>query len=136
MAKTFDSALIASVTEKLASIGISESFINPDELDATMEVLRNLKKNNKAAAAEAEAAQKKVASAEAFAKGKAMLANAKVGDIVTVICGSGKFAKEYQFPIEKVGESTVTVEFTETNTPNGTTGKRYIKFDKVVSVNN
>ena len=120
--KEISQALLAAQAEKLATIGISKDFINLDELDATMEVLRLLKKDGKDAFAEQAKAQKKVADAEAFARGEALLKNAEKGDIATVICGSGKLAKEYEFPIVKIGEKTITVEYTEENTPNGTVG--------------
>ena len=132
--KEISQALLAAQAEKLATIGISKDFINLDELDATMEVLRLLKKDGKDAFAEQAKAQKKVADAEAFARGEALLKNAEKGDIATVICGSGKFAKEYDFPIVKIGEKTITVEYTEENTPNGTVGVRYPSFAKVVAV--
>ena len=132
--KEISQALLAAQAEKLATIGISKDFINLDELDATMEVLRMLKKDGKDAFAEQAKAQKKVADAEAFARGEALLKNASKGDIATVICGSGKFAKEYDFPIVKIGEKTITVEYTEKNTPNGTVGVRYPSFAKVVAV--
>ncbi len=132
--KEISQALLAAQAEKLATIGISKDFINLDELDATMEVLRLLKKDGKDAFAEQAKAQKKVADAEAFARGEALLKNAEKGDIATVICGSGKFAKEYEFPIVKIGEKTITVEYTEKNTPNGTVGVRYPSFAKVVAV--
>lgn len=132
--KEISQALLAAQAEKLATIGISKDFINLDELDATMEVLRLLKKDGKDAFAEQAKAQKKVADAEAFARGEALLKNAEKGDIATVICGSGKFAKEYEFPIVKIGEKTITVEYTEENTPNGTVGVRYPSFAKVVAV--
>lgn len=132
--KEISQALLAAQAEKLATIGISKDFINLDELDATMEVLRLLKKDGKDAFAEQAKAQKKVADAEAFARGEALLKNAEKGDIATVICGSGKFAKEYDFPIVKIGEKTITVEYTEKNTPNGTVGVRYPSFAKVVAV--
>ena len=132
--KEISQALLAAQAEKLATIGISKDFINLDELDATMEVLRLLKKDGKDAFAEQAKAQKKVADAEAFARGEALLRNAEKGDIATVICGSGKLAKEYEFPIKKIGEKTITVEYTEENTPNGTVGPRYPSFAKVVAV--
>lgn len=132
--KEISQALLAAQAEKLATIGISKDFINLDELDATMEVLRLLKKDGKDAFAEQAKAQKKVADAEAFARGEALLKKAEKGDIATVICGSGKFAKEYDFPIVKIGEKTITVEYTEENTPNGTVGVRYPSFAKVVAV--
>ena len=132
--KEISQALLAAQAEKLATIGISKDFINLDELDATMEVLRMLKKDGKDAFAEQAKTQKKVADAEAFARGEALLKNAKKGDIATVICGSGKFAKEYDFPIVKIGEKTITVEYTEKNTPNGTVGVRYPSFAKVIAV--
>ena len=132
--KEISQALLAAQAEKLASIGISKDFINLDELDATMEVLRLLKKDGKDAFAEQAKAQKKVADAEAFARGEALLKKAEKGDIATVICGSGKFAKEYDFPIVKIGEKTITVEYTEDNTPNGTVGPRYPSLGKVIAI--
>ena len=132
--KTFSSSLLAAQTEKLATIGISKDFINLDELDATMEVLRQLKKSGKEMFAEQQKAAREAKNAEAVENGKALLKDAKVGDIATVICGSGKFAKEYKFPIEKIGEATITVRYTESNTPNGTVGVRYINFGKVIGV--
>ena len=132
MTKTIDSVLIADATSKLESIGISASFANLDLLDAIIEVARNIKKNGKAAFQKEEAAKRDIAKAEAFAKGKALMAKAKVGTHFIAIVGSGKFAKEYEFEALKIGENTVTVEYTEDNTPNGETGKRYINYAKVV----
>lgn len=132
MAKTFDSVLIADATSKLESIGISESFANLDLLDAIIEVARNIKKNGKAAFQKEEAAKRDIAKAKAFANGKKLMINAEVGTHFIAIVGSGKFAKEYEFEALKIGENTVTVEYTEDNTPNGETGKRYINYAKVV----
>ena len=132
MAKTIDSVLIADATSKLESIGISETFANLDLLDATIEVARNIKKSGKAAFQKEEAAKRDIAKAEAFAKGKALMARAEVGTHFIAIVGSGKFAKEYEFEALKIGENTVTVEYTEDNTPNGETGKRYINYAKIV----
>ena len=134
MAKTIDSVLIADATSKLESIGISETFANLDLLDAIIEVARNIKKNGKAAFQKEEAAKRVEAKAEAFAKGKNLAKSAKIGDTVVAIIGSGKFAKEYSFPIQKIGENTITVEYTEDNSPNGETGKRYINYAKVVNI--
>ena len=132
MAKTIDSVLIADATSKLESIGISASFANLDLLDAIIEVARNIKKNGKAAFQKEEAAKRDIAKAEAFANGKKLMANAEVGTHFIAIVGSGKFAKEYEFEALKIGENTVTVEYTEDNTPNGETGKRYINYAKIV----
>ena len=132
--KEFAAALLDAQAEKLATIGISKDLINLDELDATMEVLRQLKSGNKKALKAQAAADKKVKDAEDFARGEALLKNAEKGDIATVICGSGKLAKEYEFPIVKIGEKTITVEYTEENTPNGTVGPRYPSFAKVIAV--
>ena len=132
MAKTFDSVLIADATSKLESIGISESFTNLDLLDAIIEVARNIKKNGKAVFQKEEAAKRDIAKAEAFANGKKLMANAEVGTHFIATVGSGKFAKEYEFEALKIGENTVTVEYTEDNTPNGETGKRYINYAKIV----
>ena len=132
MAKTIDSVLIADATSKLESIGISESFANLDLLDAIIEVARNIKKNGKAAFQKEEAAKRDIAKAEAFANGKKLMAKAEVGTHFIAIVGSGKFAKEYEFEALKIGENTVTVEYTEDNSPNGETGKRYINYAKIV----
>ena len=132
MAKTIDSVLIADATSKLESIGISETFTNLDLLDAIIEVARNIKKNGKAAFQKEEAAKRDIAKAEAFAKGKALMAKAEVGTHFIAIVGSGKFAKEYEFEALKIGENTVAVEYAEDNTPNGEIGKRYINYAKVV----
>ena len=132
MAKTIDSVLIADATSKLESIGISESFTNLDLLDAIIEVARNIKKNGKAAFQKEEAAKRDIAKAEAFANGKALMAKAEVGTHFIAIVGSGKFAKEYEFEALKIGENTVTVEYTEGNSPNGEVGKRYINYAKIV----
>lgn len=132
MAKTIDSVLIADAASKLESIGISESFTNLDLLDAIIEVARNIKKNGKEAFKATESAKREEAKAEAFANGKALMAKAEVGTHFIAIVGSGKFAKEYEFEALKIGENTVTVEYTEDNTPNGETGKRYINYAKIV----
>ena len=132
MAKTFDSVLIADATSKLESIGISESFTNLDLLDAIIEVARNIKKNGKAVFQKEEAAKRDIAKAEAFANGKKLMANAEVGTHFIAIVGSGKFAKEYEFEALKIGENTVTVKYTEDNTPNGKTGKLCIGYSKIV----
>ena len=112
--------------ETFAQIGIQANDL--DSINAAIEALRLMKKDGKEAFAEQAKAAKKVADAEAFAHGKELLANAKVGDIATVICGSGKFA------IQKIGEKTITVEYTEGNTPNGTVGPRYPSLAKVIAV--
>ena len=131
MAK-IDSVLIADATSKLESIGISEGFTNLDLLDAITEVVYKIKKIGKAAFQKEEAAKRDIAKAEAFAKGKALMAKVEVGTHFIAIVGSGKFAKEYEFEALKIGENTVTVEYTEDNTPNGETGKRYINYAKIV----
>ena len=112
MAKTIDSVLIADATSKLESIGISESFANLDLLDAIIEVARNIKKNGKAAFQKEEAAKRDIAKAEAFAKGKALMAKAEVGTHFIAIVGSGKFAKEYEFEGLKIGTSYLIVGLT------------------------
>ena len=134
MAKTIDSVLIADATSKLESIGISESFANLDLLDAIIEVARNIKISVTNSIKAVESAKREEAKAEAFAKGKNLAKSAKIGDTVVAIIGSGKFAKEYSFPIQKIGENTITVEYTEDNSPNGETGKRYINYAKVVNI--
>lgn len=118
--------------ETFAQIGIQAD--NLDSITAAIDALKEMKKAGQALFEEQEKAAKKVASAEAFENGKKLLADAKVGDIATVICGSGKFAKEYEFAIQKIGEKTITVEYTEENTPNGTVGPRYPSLAKVIAV--
>lgn len=118
--------------ETFAQIGIQANDL--DGINAAIEALRLMKKDGKEAFAEQAKAAKKVADAEAFAHGKELLAKAKVGDIATVICGSGKFAKQFKFAIQKIGEKTITVEYTEGNTPNGTVGPRYPSLAKVIAV--
>jgi len=118
--------------ETFATIGIQAD--NLDSINAAIDALKEMKKAGKEAFAEQAKAAREAAKAEAIEAGKALVKDAKVGDIATVICGSGKFAKEYQFPIVKIGEATITVNYTEDNTPNGTTGVRYINFGKVVSI--
>ena len=118
--------------ETFAQIGIQANDL--DGINAAIKALNLMKKEGKDAFAAQAKAAKKVADAEAFAHGKELLANAKVGDIATVICGSGKFAKQYKFAIQKIGEKTITVEYTEENTPNGTVGLRYPSLAKVIAV--
>ena len=118
--------------ETFAQIGIQANDL--DGINAAIEALRLMKKEGKDAFAAQAKAEKKVANAEAFEHGKALVANAKVGDIATVICGSGKFAKQYKFAIQKIGEKTLTVEYTEDNTPNGTVGPRYPSLGKVIAI--
>ena len=118
--------------ETFAQIGIQANDL--DGINAAIKALNLMKKEGKVAFAAQAKAAKKVADAEAFANGKELVANAKVGDIATVICGSGKFAKQYKFAIQKIGEKTITVEYTEENTPNGTVGPRYPSLAKVIAV--
>ena len=132
--KEFSPSLLAAQADKLATIGFSKDSVNVEELDATIEVLRQLKNANKEAIKAQAQAERDANKAEAVAAGRALVEKAKKGDIATVICGSGKFAKEYKFPIVKIGENTITVEYTESNTPNGTVGPRYINFGKVVKI--
>jgi hypothetical protein len=132
--KVFAQSLVNSVVEGLGAMGINAECTNKDLLDCAIDVIRKIKEGAKEALKAQDAADKKVKDAEAFENGKNLLKDAKVGDIATVICGSGKFAKEYDFPIVKIGEKTITVEYTEENTPNGTTGPRYPSLAKVVAV--
>ena len=118
--------------ETFAQIGIQANDL--DGINAAIKALNLMKKEGKDAFAAQAKAAKKVADAEAFAHGKELLANAKAGDIATVICGSGKFAKQFKFAIQKIGEKTITVEYTEGNTPNGTVGPRYPSLAKVIAV--
>ncbi len=118
--------------ETFAQIGIQANDL--DGINAAIDALREMKKAGKAEFEAQAKAAKKVADAEAFAHGKELLASAKVGDIATVICGSGKFAKQFKFAIQKIGEKTITVEYTEGNTPNGTVGPRYPSLAKVIAV--
>ena len=132
--KVFSADLVSTVVEGLDAMGIDSSCTDKNLLDCAIYIIRKIKEGAKEAFKTQAAAAKKVADAEAFANGEKLLADAKIGDIATVICGSGKLAKEYDFPIVKIGEKTITVEYTEENTPNGTVGPRYPSKAKVVAV--
>ena len=132
--KEFAADLVSTVVEGLNAMGINSSCTDKNLLDCAIDEIRKIKEGAKEAIKAQAKAEKKVADAEAFANGEKLLADAKVGDIATVICGSGKLAKEYEFPIVKIGENTITVEYTEENTPNGTVGPRYPSKAKVVAV--
>ena len=132
--KVFSADLVSVVVEGLNAMGINADCKDKDLLDCAIDEIRKVKASAKEALAEQANADKKVKAAEDFARGLELLKGAKVGDIATVICGSGKFAKEYKFPIQKIGEKTITVEYTADNTPNGETGKRYPSIAKVVAV--
>ena len=134
MDKTFDVALVEKVVAGLNSMGIDESCSDKDLLDCAIEQIRKIKKSVTDSIKAVETAKREEAKAEAFAKGKNLAKSAKIGDTVVAIIGSGKFAKEYSFPIQKIGENTITVEYTEDNSPNGETGKRYINYAKVVDI--
>ena len=134
MEKTFDVALVEKVVAGLSAIGIDENCSDKDLLDCTIEQIRKIKKTIADSIKAVETAKREEAKAEAFAKGKNLAKSAKIGDTVVAIIGSGKFAKEYSFPIQKIGENTITVEYTEENSPNGETGKRYINYAKVVDI--
>lgn len=132
--KVFSADLVSTVVEGLNAMGINATCTDKNLLDCAIDEIRKIKEGAKEALKAQDAAAKKVADAEAFANGEKLLANAKVGDIATVICGSGKFAKEYEFPIVKIGEKTITIEYVEGNTPNGTVGVRYPSKAKVIAV--
>lgn len=132
--KVFSADLVSTVVEGLNAMGINATCTDKNLLDCAIDEIRKIKEGAKEALKAQDAAAKKVADAEAFANGEKLLADAKVGDIATVICGSGKFAKEYNFPIVKIGEKTITIEYVEGNTPNGTVGVRYPSKAKVVAV--
>ena len=134
MDKTFDVALVEKVVAGLNSMGIDESCSDKELLDCTIEQIRKIKKSVTDSIKAVESARREEAKAEAFAKGKNPAKSAKIGDTVVAIIGSGKFAKEYSFPIQKIGENTITVEYTEDNSPNGEVGKRYINYAKVVDI--
>ena len=134
MEKTFDSVLVAKVVEGLSAMGIDEACTDKNLLDCTVEQIRKIKKTISDSIKAVETAKREEAKAEAFANGKNLAKSAKIGDTVVAIIGSGKFAKEYSFPIQKIGENTITVEYTEDNSPNGETGKRYINYAKVVNI--
>ena len=134
MEKMFDSVLVEKVVEGLSAMGIDEVCNDKDLLDCTIEQIRKIKKSVTDSIKAVETAKREEAKAEAFAKGKNLAKSAKIGDTVVAIIGSGKFAKEYSFPIQKIGENTITVEYTEDNSPNGETGKRYINYAKVVNI--
>jgi hypothetical protein len=132
--KVFSADLVSTVVEGLNAMGINATCTDKNLLDCAIDEIRKIKEGAKEALKAQDAAAKKVADAEAFANGEKLLANAKVGDIATVICGSGKFAKEYNFPIKKIGEKTINIEYVEGNTPNGTVGVRYPSKAKVIAV--
>ena len=134
MEKTFDSVLVAKVVEGLSAMGIDETCDSKELLDCTIEQIRKIKKTISDSIKAVETARREEAKAEAFANGKNLAKSAKIGDTVVAIIGSGKFAKEYSFPIQKIGENTITVEYTEDNSPNGEVGKRYINYAKVVNI--
>ena len=134
MEKTFDVALVEKVVAGLSAIGIDENCSDKNLLDCIIEQIRKIKKTISDSIKAVETAKREEAKAEAFAKGKELAKSAKIGDTVVAIIGSGKFAKEYSFPIQKIGENTITVEYTEENSPNGETGKRYINYAKVVNI--
>ena len=134
MEKTFDSVLVAKVVEGLSAMGIDEACTDKNLLDCTVEQIRKIKKTISDSIKAVESAKREEAKAEAFANGKNLAKSAKIGDTVVAIIGSGKFAKEYSFPIQKIGENTITVEYTEDNSPNGEVGKRYINYAKVVNI--
>ena len=134
MEKTFDSVLVEKVVADMTDKGIDEVCSDKDLLDCTIEQIRKIKKSVTDSIKAVESAKREEAKAEAFAKGKNLAKSAKIGDTVIAIIGSGKFAKEYSFPIQKIGENTITVEYTEDNSPNGETGKRYINYAKVVDI--
>ena len=134
MEKTFDSVLVEKVVAGLSAMGIDEACTDKNLLDCTVEQIRKIKKTISDSIKAVETARREEAKAEAFANGKNLAKSAKIGDTVVAIIGSGKFAKEYSFPIQKIGENTITVEYTEDNSPNGETGKRYINYAKVVNI--
>ena len=134
MEKTFDSVLVEKVVAGLSAMGIDEACTDKNLLDCTVEQIRKIKKTISDSIKAVESARREEAKAEAFANGKNLAKSAKIGDTVVAIIGSGKFAKEYSFPIQKIGENTITVEYTEDNSPNGETGKRYINYAKVVNI--
>ena len=134
MEKTFDSVLVEKVVAGLSAMGIDEACTDKNLLDCTVEQIRKIKKTISDSIKAVETARREEAKAEAFANGKNLAKSAKIGDTVVAIIGSGKFAKEYSFPIQKIGENTITVEYTEDNSPNGEVGKRYINYAKVVNI--
>ena len=93
--KVFSADLVSTVVEGLNAMGINATCTDKNLLDCAIDEIRKIKEGAKEALKAQDAAAKKVADAEAFANGEKLLANAKVGDIATVVCGSGKFAKEY-----------------------------------------
>ena len=105
MEKTFDSVLVEKVVAGLSAMGIDEVCSDKDLLDCTIEQIRKIKKSVTDSIKAVESAKREEAKAEAFAKGKNLAKSAKIGDTVVAIIGSGKFAKEYSFPIQKIGET-------------------------------
>lgn len=140
MTKTYDAlpkdqkeAVNKIVDATMGLIRDSEDKVNVAILKAVLEQLNEQKISLKAQIkADADAAAK-AARDEATRLGREL--NVEVGDEVTFVMGSGKLARQFTRPVQKVGDSTVTVEFTpEYPTLAGEAGKRYIQYRKLVSV--
>lgn len=140
MTKTYDAlpkdqkeAVNKIVDATMGLIRDSEDKVNVAILKAVLEQLNEQKISLKAQIkADADAAAK-AARDEATRLGREL--NVEVGDEVTFVMGSGKLARQFTRPVKKVGDSTVTVEFTpEYPTLAGEAGKRYIQYRKLVSV--
>jgi hypothetical protein len=140
MTKTYDAlpkdqkeAVNKIVDATMGLIRDSEDKVNVAILKAVLEQLNEQKISLKAQIkADADAAAK-AARDEATRLGREL--NVEVGDEVTFVMGSGKLARQFTRPVQKVGDQTVTVEFTpEYPTLAGEAGKRYIQYRKLVSV--
>jgi hypothetical protein len=140
MTKTYDAlpkdqkeAVNKIVDATMGLIRDDEDKVNVAILKAVLEQLNEQKISLKAQIkADADAAAK-AARDEATRLGREL--KVEVGDVVTFVMGSGKFARQFTLPVQKVGENSVTVEFTsEYPTAAGEAGKRYIQYRKLVSV--
>lgn len=142
MNKIYDSlsqnskATVNSILDKvMGSILDDNDKVNVNMLKAVLEQLNAEKQNLKAQIKADNDAIKAAEKEAAVARGKKLADQLEVGDLVTFIMGAKKFEKEFTLPVQKIGASTITVEFTsEYPTANGEAGKRYIQFHKLVSI--
>jgi hypothetical protein len=142
MKKTYDALqpeskkVVNEIVDKTMGLIKGDSDkVNVAILKGVLEQLNEEKKNLKAQI-EAEAKAAADAAREAATKlGRELASKLEVGDEVTFVMGTGKFAREFTRPVQKLGENSITVEFTEDYpTANGEAGKRYIQYRKLVSI--
>jgi uncharacterized protein YkvS len=144
MVKTYDSLpaeskkLVNEIVDKtMGSMKDDSDKVNISILKAVLEQLNEEKKNLKAQI-EAEAQEAAKAARDAATKiGRDLVESKKLekGDVIDFVMGSGKLARVFTLPVEKLGENSVTVEFTsEYPTMSGEAGKRYIQYRKILSI--